>query len=126
MPNDEYKNILLVDDHLKIQEIIADFLRNNAMRVQVSNSITHARKMTAEKNYDLIIADLFLPKTDGMTFIREIAETTATPFIITANNQEDVDQIKDTEGLSDCAIAILTKPFSKALLLETIQNAFEN
>ena len=102
--------ILVVEDDLKIQELIAEFLSSQDYEVHSSNNGLSGYESFKEENYDLVILDVMMPKLDGYALckmIRNIDKDVPIIFLTALGSEED--EIKGFEVEADDYI---TKPFS--------------
>jgi len=126
------KEILLVDDNLFMQEIIADFLRNRGFKVDACANGKQASVKLRNNRYDLILTDLHMPVEDGFTFIDKFLGSVDTPFIAMTSG-DDAPAFQDKlKTLEQAGVKVINKPFSKEfiyglvnkiLFLENSQNA---
>ncbi|MCK6417779.1 MAG: response regulator [Alphaproteobacteria bacterium] len=120
---DSYKSILLVDDNLFIQEIVADFLRNSGYRVEAAANGNKALLRLREKSFDLVLTDLIMPQEDGFSLISSIKKLPTPPLIIvmTSGSNDKVFQEK-LKALQDQGVKMIWKPFSKEDLLQMVND----
>ena len=64
--------ILLVDDEPSIRLTVADTLRDAGHQVTTAADGREALEQIDERNFDLVISDIRLPKADGMTIFRKL------------------------------------------------------
>ena len=101
--------VLVVEDELKIRELLRSYLEREGWSVLTTGSGAEALTMIAGGAVDLIILDLGLPDVPGETVAAEIRRSSATPILmLTARSGED-DRIR---GLELGADDYVTKPFS--------------
>ncbi len=101
--------ILIVDDEEKILEIIDAYLVANHYSVYKAISGAMALEKFEKNNPDLVVLDLMLPDTDGLTVCRKIREVSNVPIImLTAKSDED----DILTGLKLGADDYMIKPFS--------------
>jgi DNA-binding response OmpR family regulator len=102
--------ILLVEDDKNLGFVIKDFLEMSLFHVTLKENGLSGLAAFREKNYDLILLDVMLPKMDGFTVAEEIRKYDCeVPLIfITARNM-DQDRIK---GFRTGADDYIVKPFS--------------
>ena len=82
--------ILIVDDEAKILEIIDAYLVANKFSVFKALNGSTALEKFEKVNPDLIVLDLMLPDTDGLTVCRKIRESSNVPIImLTAKSDEE-------------------------------------
>ena len=65
--------ILLVEDHETTARVLGRLLRENDYQVQTANTLTDARDMARNNEFDLLISDLGLPDGSGLDLMRELA-----------------------------------------------------
>lgn len=110
-------HILLVEDDLRLANLIAKFLEQNEFRV----SMLHQGNMVAnflQKNApDLIILDVMLPNEDGFTVCRKIRNSYTQPIIFLTAKDSDFDHV---HGLEIGADDYLIKPIEPHVLLARI------
>ncbi len=115
------KRILVVDDQIDIQEILADFLRNSGYIVEAcSNGIQAAQKIK-EKTFSLIITDLMMPKGDGFSFIANTNGRLETPVLVMTGGSNFEKYKTKIETLQNAGYLILRKPFSKDELEKVVK-----
>ncbi len=125
---DTIKEVLLVDDKVDIQEILADFLRNNGYRVEAYENGKTALARLQTKDFHLIITDLIMPKQDGFSLIHNIKEKQKnlpkkTPIIIMTGGSQTMDFQESLEQLEREGHPVLHKPFTKEKFLEAVNTA---
>lgn len=120
---DSYKSILLVDDNLFIQEIVADFLRNSSYRVEAAANGAKALKKLGEKTFDLVLTDLMMPQEDGFSLVEGIKKLPAPPLVLvmTSGSNDKTFQEK-LKALQDQGVKMIWKPFSKEDLLQMVND----
>lgn len=122
------KTVLLVDDQIDIQSLIADVLRNHGIKVEAAADGLEAIKILEEKSFDLIITDLKMPNEDGFSLIYKakntILNSSDTPVLVITGGGESFDFNVSLEGLQESGIAVLKKPFSKQQLLDSVCEVF--
>ena len=70
------KKVLVVDDEKLIVKGIRFSLEQDGMEVDCAYDGEEALSMAKEKEYDMILLDLMLPKLDGLSFFYHIPEST--------------------------------------------------
>jgi len=112
------KRILIIEDEVKIQEILTEFLQENGYNVDNACDGVAGITKFDEGKYDLILLDIMMPKIDGLAVLELIREKSNVPVIlITAMETEDY-QIKGFDLKADDYI---TKPFSMNLVIRRIE-----
>lgn len=103
------KEILVVDDERLIAKGIRFYLEQDGMNVTCAYDGAEALEIVKEKDFDLILLDIMLPKMNGMEVCRTIREFYDTPIIILSAKNNDMDKIM---GLEMGADDYITKPFN--------------
>ena len=105
---------LVVEDEKSLREDIAKKLRLSGYEADTCEDGENARFLLSVERYDLVLLDLNLPKTDGLTVLRELRKTDQeTPVLILSARSEISDKV---EGLDAGANDYLSKPFHLAEL----------
>lgn len=122
------KTVLLVDDQIDIQSLIADVLRNHGIKVEAAVDGLEATKILKEKSFDLIITDLKMPNEDGFSLIYKakntILNSADTPILVITGGGESFDFNVSLDGLRESGVLVLKKPFSKQQLLDSVCEVF--
>ncbi|MEZ8056888.1 response regulator transcription factor [Vibrio splendidus] len=106
----ERSRILVVEDNIELQGIIADFLEVKDAIADFASDGDQGFKLAMKNNFDAIILDVMLPKLDGMqvaTKLRQNGVTTPILMLTALNGQEDLLNSFDS-GADD----FVTKPFN--------------
>jgi DNA-binding response OmpR family regulator len=102
-------SILVVDDEPIVREVVARYLRRDGYRVLEAADGDRAKQMLTEKLPSLVVLDLMLPGTDGLSLCRWIRSHSDLPVIMLTARGEEADRIV---GLELGADDYVTKPFS--------------
>ena len=103
------KKVLVVDDEKLIVKGIRFSLEQEGMEVECAYDGEEAYNMAKEKEYDMILLDVMLPKMDGFEVCQAIREFSDMPIIMLTAKGEDMDKIL---GLDYGADDYITKPFN--------------
>ena len=115
------KTILIIEDEIAIQNILAEPLRACGYEVVTASDGLEGINAFHTRHIDLILLDIMLPKINGYAVCEMIRQEAQTPIILlTALDTED-DQIKGFDLLADDYI---TKPFSIKLVLKRVEALF--
>jgi DNA-binding response OmpR family regulator len=102
--------LLVVEDDRKIAGIIKKGLTEEGFAVDLAFDGDEGAYLAESESYDLIILDLLLPKTDGLTICRNLrSREIKTPILILTAKTAIDDRV---DGLNAGADDYLTKPFS--------------
>jgi len=103
------KKVLVVDDEKLIVKGIRFSLEQDNMEVDCAYDGEEAFHMAKEKEYDMILLDVMLPKMDGFEVCQAIREFSDVPIVMLTAKGEDMDKIL---GLEYGADDYITKPFN--------------
>ena len=112
--------LLLLEDDIALSDIIAEYLRDNDVEVDIVYNGDEALDQSYEHAYDLYLFDVNVPSIKGFDLLktlRDNGDTTPAVFITSLNDIEDV-----SEGFESGADDYLKKPFELAELLIRIKN----
>ena len=122
------KKVLVVDDEKLIVKGIRFSLEQDGMSVDCAYDGEEALNLARDKEYDIILLDLMLPKMNGLEVCQQIREFSDVPIIMLTAKGEDMDKIL---GLEYGADDYITKPFNilevkariKAIMRRTTRSA---
>src|SRR6185503_1947094 len=107
---DDMSRILIIEDELPLQRALADNFAFESYEVFTAADGQTGYRLAIEKNPDLVILDLMLPRMSGYDVCRKLrAEGIATPVLMLTARGEEADRIV---GLDLGADDYVTKPFS--------------
>jgi DNA-binding response OmpR family regulator len=101
--------ILICDDQHIIHETLSAYLANEGFECISAFDGEQALNMFNQRNPDLVILDIMMPKRNGMDVCREIRLTSHTPIIMLTAKSEEIDRVL---GLELGADDYIVKPFS--------------
>ena len=101
--------ILVVDDEKMIVKGIKYSLEQDGIEVDVAYDGETALDMIKNKEYNLVILDVMLPKLDGIQVCQTVREFSDVPILMLTAKSEDMDKIL---GLEYGADDYMTKPFN--------------
>ncbi len=101
--------ILLVDDELSVQKLLAYTLRKEGYDVIPALDGREALERLRDNNFDLVVLDVMLPRMDGFDVCRAIRSRSTVPIIMLTAKTEETDKVL---GLELGADDYITKPFS--------------
>lgn len=111
-------HILALDDDPAVPELVAEYLRDNDMRVTAVATGEQMQQVLAAQTIDLVILDLRLSGEDGMQIARKLREDSSIPIIMLTGRAEEADRVMGLElGADDYS----TKPFSPRELLARVR-----
>jgi DNA-binding NtrC family response regulator len=117
--------VLVVDDEVDIRALIKDILTDEGYGVTVAADAEEARKARVDQDFDLILLDIWMPDTDGITLLREWSDSgdLKCPVVIMSGHGT-VDAAVEATRLG--AFDFVEKPLSLAKLLRTVEAALES
>ena len=101
------KKVLVVDDEKLIVKGIRFSLEQDGMEVDCVYDGEEAVRMAREKEYDIVLLDVMLPKLTGFEVCQQIREFSTVPIIMLTAKGDDMDKIL---GLEYGADDYITKP----------------
>lgn len=101
--------ILVVDDEKLIVKGIRFSLEQDGMEVDCAYDGEEALKMVKEREYDIVLLDVMLPKLTGFEVCQQIREFSSVPVVMLTAKGDDMDKIL---GLEYGADDYITKPFN--------------
>lgn len=117
--------ILVVDDESEIRRLLQEILTDEGYEVDVAADAAEARSRRAGHEHDLILLDIWMPDTDGITLLREWAQASpglACPVVMMSGHGTVETAVEATRlGAFD----FIEKPLSLAKLLRTVERALE-
>ena len=118
-------HVLVVDDEADIRALIQEILTDEGYKVTVAADAAQARSARAETKFDLILLDIWMPDTDGITLLREWSDggDLSCPVVIMSGHGT-VDTAVEATRLG--AFDFVEKPLSLAKLLRTVEAALES
>ena len=112
-------HILVCDDDKEIVEAIEIYLSQEGYDVLKAYDGIEAMKILEEKEVNLLIIDVMMPRLDGIRATLKIREKNSLPIIILSAKSEDSDKIL---GLNIGADDYLTKPFNPLELVARVKS----
>jgi DNA-binding response OmpR family regulator len=109
--------VVLVEDDLRLAELVRSYLQGNGFRVAVEHRGEHVAERVQREGADLVILDLGLPGKDGFSVCRELRATFDIPILMLTARNSDIDQVVGLElGADDYVI----KPVEPRVLVARI------
>lgn len=118
----EHKNILLIEDEIKLARFIELELKYEGYNVDMSHDGRDGLDMFSKKEYNLILLDLMLPGFNGLEICRRIRKTSNVPIIMLTAKDDVMDKVA---GLDSGADDYVTKPFAIEELLARMRVALK-
>lgn len=103
------KRVLVVDDEKLIVKGIRFSLEQDGMEVECAYDGEEALNLAKEREYDIILLDIMLPKLSGLEVCQQIRDFSGVPIVMLTAKGDDMDKIM---GLEYGADDYITKPFN--------------
>ena len=113
-------NILVVDDEHGIRELLFEILNDEGHTVDLAENAAQAREARAQSTYDLVLLDIWMPDTDGVSLLKEWAtnELLTMPVIMMSGHAAIETAVEATRiG----ALSFLEKPITLQKLLAAVE-----
>lgn len=111
-------HLLLVDDDAEITDLLAEYLTRFQFTVHTAADGIGMRAQLQRHPISLVVMDLMLPGTDGLSLAREIRLQSQIPVIMLTARADTVDRVLGLESGADDYVA---KPFQPRELVARIQ-----
>ena len=118
-------NILVVDDEADIRTLIEEILSDEGYAVQTAADASEARQQIGANKPDLVLLDIWMPDTDGITLLSEWSRQgdLRCPVVIMSGHGTVETAVEATRlGAAD----FIEKPLSLAKLLRTVEKALDH
>jgi DNA-binding NtrC family response regulator len=113
-------NILVVDDELGIRDLLSEILSDEGHNVEVAENAAQARAARLRDRPDLVLLDIWMPDTDGVTLLKEWSSTGAlTMPVIMMSGHATIDTAVEATKIG--ALAFLEKPITLQKLLKAVE-----
>lgn len=115
---DDIPRILIVEDDERLAALTQDYLRKNGLDVAIEMDGTQAIERIINEQPDLVVLDVMLPGSDGLTICREVRPHYHSPILMLTARTDDMDQVLGLEMGADDYVA---KPVQPRVLLARIR-----
>ena len=111
-------SIYLADDEKSIRELLHSFLASDGYTVRSFESGDALLEAFRQEPAELVILDIMMPGTDGLTVCRELRTVSDIPIILLTAKDSELDYVM---GISQGSDDYLTKPFRPTILLMKVK-----
>ena len=112
--------ILVVDDEIGIRELLSEILGDEGHSVLLAESAQQARRVREENPLDLVLLDIWMPDTDGVTLLKEwAAGGKLTMPVIMMSGHATIDTAVEATRIG--ALDFLEKPIALQKLLKAVE-----
>ncbi len=113
-------NILVVDDELGIRDLLSEILNDEGHQVDLAENAAQARAIRALARPDLVLLDIWMPDTDGVTLLKEWSSSgLLTMPVIMMSGHATIDTAVEATKIG--AMAFLEKPITLQKLLKAVE-----
>jgi DNA-binding NtrC family response regulator len=113
-------NILVVDDELGIRDLLSEILNDEGHTVELAENAAQAREARQRMRPDLVLLDIWMPDTDGVTLLKEWSTGGLLNMpVIMMSGHATIDTAVDAIRIG--AQAFLEKPITLQKLLKTVE-----
>jgi DNA-binding NtrC family response regulator len=117
--------ILVVDDEMGIRELLSEILSDEGHSVMLAENAAAARKARGEKRPDLVLLDIWMPDTDGISLLKEwSAANLLTMPVVMMSGHGTIDSAVEATRVG--AVDFLEKPIALQKLLQTVKKALKH
>jgi two-component system nitrogen regulation response regulator NtrX len=118
-------HVLVVDDEADIRLLIDEILSDEGYQVTVAGNASEARAARDDDSFDLVLLDIWMPDTDGISLLREWTEPGDLDCpVVMMSGHGTVDTAVEATRLG--AFDFVEKPLSLAKLLRTVERAIDS
>ena len=115
-------NILVVDDELGIRDLLSEILNDEGHHVDLAENAAQARALRNASRPDLVLLDIWMPDTDGVTLLKEWAATGQLDMpVIMMSGHATIDTAVEATRIG--AQSFLEKPITLQKLLKSVEQA---
>jgi DNA-binding NtrC family response regulator len=119
------KKILVVDDEIGIRELLSEILFDEGYQVYLAENAEQARVHRNEHEPDLVLLDIWMPDTDGVTLLREwVEQDLLTMPVVMMSGHGTIETAVEATRIG--AVDFLEKPIALQKLLSTIAKAIRD
>ena len=113
-------NILVVDDELGIRDLHSEILNDEGHQVELAENAAQARAARSRSRPDLVLLDIWMPDTDGVTLLKEWSSSGLLSMpVIMMSGHATIDTAVEATKIG--AMAFLEKPITLQKLLKAVE-----
>src|SRR2546423_15248627 len=117
--------ILVVDDEVGIRELLSEILEDEGHQVALAESAADARRARERARPDLVLLDIWMQDTDGITLLKEWAASgQLTMPVIMMSGHATIETASEAARFG--ALDFLEKPIAMARLLSSVKHGLEH
>jgi CheY-like chemotaxis protein len=115
------KRILIVDDDQAIHQLLNTILKSDHCIIESAFTGDEALAAVSANTYDLVLTDIYMPGTDGLSLLKHIRAVEPQTSVIIMTAQTTPANV--LESFSNQAFAYISKPFSRTSIIDLASNA---
>ena len=116
--------ILVVDDEIGIRELLSEILYDEGHTVEIAENAAQARAARLRARPDLVLLDIWMPDTDGVSLLKEWASQGLLDMpVVMMSGHATVDTALEATRIG--AVDFLEKPITMQKLLQTVASGLE-
>jgi len=116
--------ILVVDDEVGIRELLSEILRDEGYDVTLAENATAARAARNARRPDMVLLDIWMPDTDGITLLKEwSANGQLSMPVVMMSGHGTIDTAVEATKIG--ALDFLEKPIAMQKLLASVKRALQ-
>src|SRR5690606_4305424 len=113
-------NILVVDDELGIRDLLSEILNDEGHTVELAENAAQARAARQRQRPDLVLLDIWMPDTDGVTLLKEWSTTgLLTMPVVMMSGHATIETAVEATKIG--AHSFLEKPITMQKLLKAVE-----
>ena len=117
--------VMVVDDEIGIRELLSEILADEGHTVLLAENAAAARQARAKQRPDLVLLDIWMPDTDGISLLKEWgASGQLTMPVVMMSGHGTIDTAVEATRIG--AVDFLEKPIALQKLLGTVKKALRN
>ena len=121
----KHTEILIVDDEIGIREVLQETLEDEGYTVACAENAEEARKMRIQLRPSLVLLDIWMPDSDGITLLKEWATSgLLTMPVVMMSGHGSIDTAVEATKIG--ALDFLEKPIPLQKLLQTVERALKH
>lgn len=118
------KEILVVDDEIGIRELLSEILFDEGYQVHLAENAQQAREYRINKVPDLVLLDIWMPDTDGLSLLKEwVAQDLLTMPVVMMSGHGTIETALEATRIG--AADFLEKPIALQKLLKTVATVMQ-
>src|SRR5665647_1823309 len=119
--NSYANSLLIVDDELQVLDLLSKILEKRGYRCRTAENVAQAKQALTEETFDLLLTDRYMPGESGVDLIRYLQTQHLQTAAVMVTAVDDPELAKEVLELG--VYGFIVKPFSRNLVLITVENA---